>query len=289
MTRVLSARSRLAIGIELTVQGWRQIAIGIALRKLTGSNARQALRSCLNSELGDMAEIGETEQDDAVLPEALHWQAAHAPATGNRAYGGTVNFRQGLTDAGLREFIDGSKLWHALFALYSALKDDKDDGDNDEKNDSNSNNNQDLQLSRKHARAHSDTVVSMLLPRPKRHLLPRRQGDERTYRRCWLIDEATAVLKHMYGPAARFRSSKQQEAVRALIAGYTPLLTILSTGEGKSLLYMLLARLPGAGTTVLLVPLIALRQDTVRRCQLLGIEYHVWRDSGDATAAPAKR
>jgi superfamily II DNA helicase RecQ len=82
------------------------------------------------------------------------------------------------------------------------------------------------------------------------------------------------VLRHIHGPGAGFRSPKQEEAVRALVAGASPLLTILGTGEGKSLLYILLSRLPGAGTTVLLVPLVALRQDTLRRCELLSIEHH---------------
>lgn len=48
------------------------------------------------------------------MPEAFHWQASHAPRTGNSVYGGTVNFRAGLTDAGLQEYLSASQMWHSL-------------------------------------------------------------------------------------------------------------------------------------------------------------------------------
>jgi hypothetical protein len=46
------------------------------------------------------------------MSDALHWQASHTPYTGNQVYGGTVNFRAGLTDAGLQEYRHISQLWH---------------------------------------------------------------------------------------------------------------------------------------------------------------------------------
>jgi hypothetical protein len=45
---------------------------------------------------------------------ALHWQASHTPHTGNHVYGGTMNFRGGLTNAGLQEYHHVSMLWHHL-------------------------------------------------------------------------------------------------------------------------------------------------------------------------------
>ena len=44
------------------------------------------------------------------IPKALHQQASYIPITRNRAYGGTINFRRGLTNAILQEFIRISRI-----------------------------------------------------------------------------------------------------------------------------------------------------------------------------------
>jgi superfamily II DNA helicase RecQ len=90
------------------------------------------------------------------------------------------------------------------------------------------------------------------------------------------MKEAKVVLQQMYGPNAAYRTVKQEEAIQVVISGLSPVLTVLGTGEGKSLIYMLQQRLPGAGTTVVIVPLVALKQDTIRRCKAFGIDCIVW-------------
>lgn len=105
-------------------------------------------------------------------------------------------------------------------------------------------------------------------------------------RRNWTMREAREALQQMYGPHAEYRTAKQEEAVQAVVGGLTPVIAILGTGEGKSLLYMLPQRLPGAGITVLLVPLVALKADTIRKCRAMGIEVVVW---GEDSAAGLER
>ena len=51
---------------------------------------------------------------------------------------------------------------------------------------------------------------------------------------------------------------------------------MLATGYGKSLLYQLPARLPRAGTILLIVLLVALKQDMVQKCRQLGVDCTVW-------------
>jgi superfamily II DNA helicase RecQ len=133
------------------------------------------------------------------MADAFHWQASHNPSVGNRTYGGTVNFRGSLTDAGLQEYIRISQMWHE-FLLFDV--EDK--------------------------------------------------------------------------PGAKYKIAKQEEAVQAVVSGLFLVMAILRTEEGKSVLYMLPQRLPGAGTTVLVVPLVVLKQDTVRRCEMMGIGCRVW-------------
>ena len=48
---------------------------------------------------------------------------------------------------------------------------------------------------------------------------------------------------------------------------------ILPTGAGKSLLFMLLCTLPEAGITILVVPLVSLHVDMLRRVQEMNIDY----------------
>lgn len=52
---------------------------------------------------------------------------------------------------------------------------------------------------------------------------------------------------------------------------------VMATGMGKSLLFQLPCCLPGAGTTVLVVPLVALRLDLIYRYRDLGIECQEWQ------------
>lgn len=52
--------------------------------------------------------------DGISLPAVFHFQASHTPYTGNQAYGGTVNFSVGLTDAGLRAYRHARQLWGTL-------------------------------------------------------------------------------------------------------------------------------------------------------------------------------
>jgi superfamily II DNA helicase RecQ len=48
---------------------------------------------------------------------------------------------------------------------------------------------------------------------------------------------------------------------------------ILPTGAGKSLLFMLPCTLPGAGITILVVPLVSLYVDMLRRVREIKIDY----------------
>ncbi|KAI6854617.1 hypothetical protein KC338_g8146 [Hortaea werneckii] len=69
------------------------------------------------------------------------------------------------------------------------------------------------------------------------------------------------------------------------MSGTKQVVCILPTGAGKSLLFMLPCTLPDAGTTVLVVPLIELRGDLMRRMRKLRIEHIEWQP-GERRDAP---
>jgi superfamily II DNA helicase RecQ len=53
----------------------------------------------------------------------------------------------------------------------------------------------------------------------------------------------------------------------------------MATGEGKSLLFMLPCILPDTRVTILVLPLVFLQGDLLRRVRELGIDYLVWSPS----------
>jgi superfamily II DNA helicase RecQ len=84
-----------------------------------------------------------------------------------------------------------------------------------------------------------------------------------------------AALQQLMGRDTEFRG-KQQAALRAIMDGKSPIILVMPTGGGKSLMFMLPASVKDAGTTVVVTPLIALKQDMQKRCRELGLECIVW-------------
>ncbi|KAI8930521.1 hypothetical protein NX059_012133 [Plenodomus lindquistii] len=97
--------------------------------------------------------------------------------------------------------------------------------------------------------------------------------------------DTAAQLQRMMGKTAEFRGV-QKEAIDAIVAGQSHVVVVMPTGAGKSMLFMLPAWAEQGGTTVVVVPLIALRGDMMRRCRKLGISCAEWdsRRPPDAAA-----
>ncbi|KAL8685459.1 MAG: hypothetical protein Q9218_007746, partial [Villophora microphyllina] len=82
-------------------------------------------------------------------------------------------------------------------------------------------------------------------------------------------------LVRMMGAGSTFRGL-QEEMVGAVVRGVSRVMGIMPTGGGKSLIFMLPAFCSPGGVTVVVVPLIALRQDMTRRCRELGVRCRSW-------------
>ena len=63
--------------------------------------------------------------------------------------------------------------------------------------------------------------------------------------------------------------------------GDSPILAIMPTGSGKSLSFILPASYEFSGTTIVVVPLLALQQDVLRRTTALSIPTRVWGQGSD--------
>ncbi|KAG7405148.1 ATP-dependent DNA helicase Q5 [Fusarium oxysporum f. sp. rapae] len=106
------------------------------------------------------------------------------------------------------------------------------------------------------------------------------------FRRLQQVDIA-GQLRQIMGPSAAFRG--QQEAViRAIIRGESPIIQIAGTGKGKSMSFLLPAYCANdnGGTTIVIIPLISLRDDLHRRCEKSEIRTYIWNSREGHQMAP---
>ncbi|KAH1483427.1 hypothetical protein KXX06_004839, partial [Aspergillus fumigatus] len=89
------------------------------------------------------------------------------------------------------------------------------------------------------------------------------------------MDLEVAAQRMTGRPDMRFRGV-QGPAMRAIQRGESPVVAVMPTGGGKSILFMVPAFAAPRGTTIIVVPLVALRADMTRRCQELGILCVPW-------------
>jgi len=110
---------------------------------------------------------------------------------------------------------------------------------------------------------------------PKASRIKQEMHDEqfRRWRDMRAVD-LEAQLKAMVGPTARFRGV-QQPALQVIMQQKSPIVVIMGTGGGKSMLFMLPARC-STGLTVVVVPLVSLRDDLTDRCRRAGIDCAEW-------------
>jgi len=79
-------------------------------------------------------------------------------------------------------------------------------------------------------------------------------------------------LKKLYGANAMWTCVQQRDAIQELMKLDTDIVVALRTGIGKSLIAILPSRVE-TGYTVIIVPLVALMEDWIRRLDKLKISY----------------
>ncbi|KAG6979012.1 ATP-dependent DNA helicase Q-like 3 [Fusarium oxysporum f. sp. conglutinans] len=105
--------------------------------------------------------------------------------------------------------------------------------------------------------------------------------EETRFRRFKRLRQVDIIgqLKRMMGPEAEFRGN-QDKAIRAIIRGESRIVQVMGTGGGKSLSFMLPAFCASDGTTVVVTPLVALRNNMHDRCAKHKITSYVWQSRG---------
>jgi superfamily II DNA helicase RecQ len=258
-TNILQRETILSKMDPLTVASWRQIAVGIARKKLKYGGFKK------------LWETGDVEELDSELEysgdQVWDYLASHSTMTANLSYASTIDFKNGMTDAALQEYRQACKQWHLFLGVV---------GEEEDKSKPST--------SRKRS---ISTVGRGLSPRPatsfqsyEKDRLVHTPHQSRRFQ--WSEEDILNSLQEIYGPAAKFVSDGQRQAVWEVVAGTEEVVAILPTGGGKSLLFMLPVLLPDAGITVVVVPLVALQQDLVRRSTELNIPTTVWSPHSSA-------
>ncbi|KAJ9620298.1 hypothetical protein H2203_008063 [Taxawa tesnikishii (nom. ined.)] len=109
-----------------------------------------------------------------------------------------------------------------------------------------------------------------------RAMTRQRNHKTRTVNRAY-ANQTGATFGNLYGNQRMMWKSREQEQTLTTIMSWTEqVVAILPTGAGKSLSFMLPCTLPDAGITILIVPLVSLRADLLRRIRELNIAHLEW-------------
>lgn len=106
-------------------------------------------------------------------------------------------------------------------------------------------------------------------------------------RKLWSADALLEATRYFYGDKmAGWKCAEQEQAMITIMFWTEQVVAILPTGAGKSLLFMLPCTLPDAGVSVLIVPLVALEGDLLRRIRNAKIDCIEWKP-GEARGGKA--
>ena len=216
---------------------WRQMTVTIVKTKFAADIA------CFDV---DQQASEEAEEIDADI-RAMTSQRNHSTWTVNRAYANQQNNSFGnVWDGLIRRNLRASTLWKDFWGLDALLE------------------------------PTSKRKQSGLDPDGPRLLKRIAQGVYQPRKR-W---SAAALLKgarQLYqGEALQWKSAMQERAMVTVMSRTEQVVVVLGTGEGKSMLFMLPCALPDAGITILILPLVSLRGDLLRRVRELAIDHWVW-------------
>lgn len=265
-TRISKAMAKWSyhyMGRRLTLQDWRHIAIAISRK-----HARQRGAAKADFEEDDGHDDDEAERYE--IPDDL--AAAHATKTAAN-YGVTIDVLKRLTSESLEIFGQVSYRWHEFLGLGQLS--------------SSSPSVPPIRLLKRERLAEAEADIKLQASRSSKRAKVMRlektprfssgQGQDRDNQ--LILKALQAVLRDDH---ARFRTPQQEEAVRMAAAKETPLVAVLPTGGGKSLVFMVPAMLSGAGVTVVVAPYAELKRQLVTRCLDAGLDCKHWPQARDS-------
>lgn len=248
----------------INISSYRHVAIAISRKYLAAT-----------SQFADTTDASDEHGGDAIDATApLDAQASHSSYVAQLVYG-----RDGQAIAGslisLRDkFRTVSQAWHRLLDCDAKLQPKGRKGQ--AKAEDQAKNNKEKAKNKKSKEAEKE----------KEREEEERKAEEYVVRRWQLLRQSDPLvrLRALFLENVEFRV-KQEEVLRAVYDGVSPILAVMPTGSGKSMSFILPASYEFSGTTIVVVPLLALQEDMLSRPGQLSIPARIWGRSSVDTAA----
>ena len=236
LREVLKRETRTGLGTAMTVAHYRDIAIGMSRRFLRPSSA---FPNNIQQEQAAEQELAASREDpDDWVGTIADEQAGHSAHVAGMVYGRESNEFAGSTMLRRLKFRASSTDWHEFLGFPTGGP----------------------PVLGKRANPWEEQAAA--------HQVERRRQLQAT--------PMEPALQRMTGRAEIQFRGVQQPAIQAIQDGASPVVAIMPTGGGKSMLFMLPAFVAPGGCTIVVVPLISLRADLMQRCQQLGIRCVSW-------------
>jgi len=213
--------------------------MGVKLNIMAWRHSTKAIyRKYIDSKSAVKAFVQGDEDESNEEDEAFDIQTGHGSSIGGMIYGRLITEAAFSTESKRAALRRVSVEWHTFLQVPSALE---------------------------------------MKPRKGTRAAARRQEATNEEFRRWKMMRHVDVdkaLRELVGEQAKFRSV-QRPALEAIMWQKSPVVSIMGTGAGKSILFMLPAFV-SSGVSVVITPLISLREDMHDRCNKLGISCVEW-------------
>jgi hypothetical protein len=253
LTRLLKRETGKRLGVELHTLDYRHTAVGIG-REVVGESFSKGYQD----EVGEVEEAEMDEEEES----ALELQNSRTTVMGVGYYSVRLDIVKHLSVRSVETFRPLSTRWHQFLGLAG--------GDGAQ------------------ATWTGERVVERTRMRKRqRQEENRREGPGRRVLAVTTREERVrrAMQQVLRQEEVGFRSVQQEQAMYAVLDGQTPLVVVLPTGGGKSLLFTVPAVLEAGGVTVVVVPYRALIEDLVQRIQGCGVDCMEWKHGETNPAA----
>ena len=181
-----------------------------------------------------------------------HAQASHSAGVGNAVYGNDTNLVSGMTDMLMAGYSKVSTAWQEFAGLDRSVG-----------------------LANRRRRSLSPRSRASCPQAAKRVF---HSGSSLAIRRkLWTWPVIETALKRLLGKDATIRSPEQGTALRMMARCKPEVMIVMPTGSGKTVLFVLPTLLPQAEVTIVITPLVALRQDLGRRCGEWNVPFVIFR------------
>ncbi|CAA9965124.1 RecQ family helicase [Pyrenophora teres f. maculata] len=262
LTRLLKRETGKALGMQLNTQRYRHTAVGIG-RVVVGDNFSKGYQDDVGE--GDDVQV----DDDETLESALELQNARTTRVGVGHYGVRLDIVQHLSVRSMNTFRPLSMAWHRFLGLAG------------EPASQTANNKRSRPLSWQ-----DDALLRPVPPLPPHgqaasmppQPTPPPSSDTTLTRLRPTKEQVHSAMQQVLSKAdVTFRSKEQERALHAVLEGQTPLVVVLPTGGGKTLLFTVPACLDPEGVTVVVVPFRALLLNLMERVLATGVTCAEWK------------